>query len=61
MVGTDAVGGHCFAVRPDTGEEERSAWVPRLDARERLLFIRGDRLVAASDVDNHEGVFILQL
>ncbi len=57
--GANAVGGHCFALRPDAGEEEHGALAPRLHARERLLFIRGNLIVAALDVDNHKGALIL--
>jgi uncharacterized protein YuzE len=57
--GADAVGGHCFAPRPDTGEEEHSALASRLHARERLLFVCGNLVVAALDIDNHEGALVL--
>ena len=57
--GADAVDGHCFAPRPDTGEEEHSALASRLHARERLLFVCGNLVVAALDVDNHEGALVL--
>jgi hypothetical protein len=58
MVGTDAVCGRGFAARPDAGEEEHAALVPRPDARKGLLFVRDDRVVAALDVDNHEGALV---
>ena len=59
--GTDAnaVGGHCFAPGSDAGEEEYTAPAPRLYAREGLLFIRGNLIIATVDIDNHESILVL--
>src|SRR5215210_3523883 len=57
--GADTVCGHSLAARPDAGEEEYTALAPRLHARERHLFIRGDRVITALDVDYHEGALVL--
>jgi hypothetical protein len=57
--GADAVCWHGIAAWPNAGEEEQAALVPRLEARKRVFFICGYLIVAALDVDYHEGTFIL--
>src|SRR5215210_633322 len=47
--GAYAVGGCCFALLTNAGEEEHGARTPGLYACERLLFIRGDLVVATLD------------
>jgi hypothetical protein len=57
--GAYAVCWHGFAARSDAGKEEYAALVPRLEARKRVFFLRGYLIVAALDVDHHEGTLIL--